>query len=127
MPAISSQSLGKKSSLTRVIPKSLPNWLAMTIRAVPVMYPVRMGFERKSATNPNLKRPATRQTRPMRMASAAAREAYRAASPPAIGAMTVATRMAVVASGPMTELPRTAEERIGDHGNQGGIQAGHRW
>ena len=87
-------------------PKSFGNWLIRMTTARPARYPVRTGFESRSATKPSLRAPAPTVTTPTSSASMPARAIACSGSPAASG------RIVAAIIGPSDESgPRT---RIGD-------------
>ena len=99
LPA-SSASSGKKSCSWSFTPKSFSSCVETRISTAPVMYPTSTGFERKSAIMPRRSRAAISMIVPPISAVAADSTAVRAGSPPASGPTALATRRAIVASGP---------------------------
>jgi hypothetical protein len=67
--------------------------------ATPFRYPTRIGFPRKSATKPSLKRPAAIHTRPVNTANAMDSERSAWWSPAASGNTEAAKTAQVAASG----------------------------
>ena len=92
-------------------PKILPICPSMMLRAIPFRKPTSMGFERKSARAPNLKKLAPMHSTPASKASATDSDSYSFWSPEANGATAAATSAHVEASGPMIncrEVPNIA-------------------
>src|SRR6266581_3523213 len=61
----------KKLSPPISMPKSLPSWLEMIMRAAPIIKPIRMGPDTKSARKPTRAIPAARATPPTSRTSSA--------------------------------------------------------
>ncbi len=105
----------KKVSPVTDTPSSFPSWLAAITRPVPILNPVRIGSEMKSARKPSLKTPATSKKQPTstaRVAAAVAASVAVVATP----AMAVAVRMAnvdVVETLSARDVPRTEYTNMG--------------
>ena len=103
-------------SPTRVVastekPSSLGIWFTITTTATPMRYPVRIGLESRSVTNPRRRKPATTRMTPIMIANRPASATARSGSPAARGRIDEAMIGASDESGPSTSTrdgPTTA-------------------
>src|SRR4029077_920195 len=92
------------------------SWPMNTVRAIPLRYPIRIGFDSRSVSRPSLRTPNAMQNAPEITARPAARFVVRAGSPSASGATVAAMRAASDESGPTTRIrlgPNTAYKSSG--------------
>ena len=85
-------------------PKSFGSWPTKTVRAMPLRYPIRMGFESRSVTSPRRSSPNAMPNAPEISASAAASSVARLGSAAASGAIVAAMIAASDESGPRTRI-----------------------
>src|SRR4029077_10402218 len=101
-----------------------------TVRAIPLRYPIRIGFDSRSGSRPSRRTPNAMQNAPEIRARPAARLVVRVGSPSASGATVAAMSAASDESGPTTRIrlgPQTAYNSRGTNGDYtplGGVVEG---
>ena len=85
-------------------PISLGSWLMMTVSAMALKKPRRMGLENRSAITPSRAKPISSRKAPVISASTPARAMARSTLPPASGRIRLAMTAARVESGPSTMM-----------------------
>ena len=85
-------------------PNSLGSWLTKTVKAMPFIYPYRIGLESSSVMKPSRANPAAMQTAPETIAIMLARATARIGSPPESGKITARITAASEESGPRTRI-----------------------
>ena len=85
-------------------PISLGNWLIITVSAMALKKPSRIGLENKSAITPSRAKPISSKKPPVISASTPARATARSTLPPASGRIRLAMTAANVESGPSTMM-----------------------
>ncbi|OQB54572.1 MAG: hypothetical protein BWX99_01957 [Deltaproteobacteria bacterium ADurb.Bin151] len=94
----------KKLLPLTVKPRTFGNWPISTVSAMPLRYPMRIGFDRRSVIKPNLARPAAMHSAPVKTASIPARDTALSALPAAKGTIVAAMIPASAESGPRTKM-----------------------